>query len=165
MTRHLERRFAGVLAQHHCRIVLVREYHPRWGGAFWNIPSGMVEVVETPAEGAVRELAEETGLHVAPSELRLVTTSSTNLDGVSFHAWNFTVDVDQDGIEVNDPDGLVQEARWFALDEAVQLLACLPYRPLSEPAIAILTGAARAGTHWAFDSPELSPRITAPIRP
>jgi 8-oxo-dGTP diphosphatase len=55
-------RFAGVLAFHEGRVVLVREQYPAWGGQFWNVPSGRVEDGESFAQGAARELAEETGL-------------------------------------------------------------------------------------------------------
>ena len=62
------RRFAGVLAWHGDRVVLVRESHAAWGGEFWNVPSGGVEDERDPVLGAVRELAEETGLVVAAAD-------------------------------------------------------------------------------------------------
>jgi 8-oxo-dGTP diphosphatase len=155
-----EQRFAGVLARHNGNVVLVREEHPRWGGEFWNLPSGMLEGPETPAEGAARELAEETGLRVAPRALCLRTTSSTMVDGIAVRAWNFEVDVEEPAIAVSDPDLLVHEARWFPADAAIELLRSLPYRPLAEPALALLTGATAAGTHWEFASPEADPVVT-----
>ena len=160
MTMPSERRFAAVLAHHNGRVVLVREEHPRWGGEFWNLPSGMLEEHETPAEGAVRELAEETGLRVAPSDLCLRTTSSTLVDGITVQAWNFEVDVEEPVTAVSDPDLLVREARWFPADAAIDLLRLLPYRPLGEPAVAVLTGTAVARTHWEFASPEAEPVVT-----
>lgn len=126
MTMPLERRFAGVLAHHNGSVVLVREEHSRWGGAFWNLPSGMLEAHETPAEGAARELAEETGLQVAPSDLCLRTTSSTLVDDIAVHAWNFEVEVVEAAITVSDPDFLIQEARWFPTDAAIDLFARCP---------------------------------------
>lgn len=161
MTLPSERRFAGVLARHNGEVVLVRESHERWGGEFWNIPSGMVEAHEAPAEGAARELAEETGLVVPAHSLRLRTTTSVVLDGVRLHSWNFEVDVDDATVHVQDPDGLVQEARWFALDQAVALLRLLPYRPLADPAVAALTTEAAGTTHWVFPSPESAPQVSA----
>jgi 8-oxo-dGTP pyrophosphatase MutT (NUDIX family) len=155
-----ERRFAGVLAYHNGSVVLVREQHQRWGGVFWNLPSGMVEAHETPAEGAARELAEETGLQVAPSDLCLRSTSSTVVNGATLQAWNFDVDVERPEIVVSDPDLLVQEARWFPVAAAIELLRSLPYRPLAEPAVAILTGTAADGAHWQFSSPEADPVVT-----
>ena len=39
------------------------------GSPRWDIPKGMLEPGELPRQAAVRELAEETGLHVPPDEL------------------------------------------------------------------------------------------------
>ena len=158
------RRFAGVIAVHDGRIVLVRERHERWGGAFWSIPSGMVEGEESPVHGAVRELAEETGLAVAPGDLHLVGTSSTTGEGRCSLAWNFTTVVRDPGLAIDDPDGLILEARWFSRADAVALLGQLPYRPLREPVLAHLTGSAEPGSHWRFDAPHEDPVVTVPSR-
>jgi 8-oxo-dGTP diphosphatase len=144
-------RYAGVLAFHRDRIVLVREEYPTWGGEFWNIPSGRVEDDESPAQGAARELGEETGLVVSPDRLVVVSTAETrHADRVS-RAWNHRVDVFEPELRVADPDGLVREARWFDVPEAVDALTRLPYPPLAEPAVAWLTGAAEVGRHWTFE--------------
>ena len=160
MTLPSERRFAGVLAHHNGEVILVRESHKRWGGEFWNLPSGMVEAHETPAEGAARELAEETGLVVPVRSLRLRTTTSVVVDGVPLHSWNFEVEVEDPTVQVQDPDLLVQEARWFARDHAIALLRLLPYRPLAEPAVATLITEATGTTHWTFASPEAAPHVS-----
>jgi 8-oxo-dGTP diphosphatase len=161
MTLPSQRRFAGVLARHDGRVVLVRESHVRWGGEFWNVPSGMVEAHETPAQGAARELREETGLVVSSRSLRLRTTTSVVIDGEDVHCWNFETEVDDPTVRVEDPDALIQEARWFPVDEAIERLRLLPYRPLAEPAIATLHAGVEAhATHWAFASPEADPRIS-----
>jgi 8-oxo-dGTP diphosphatase len=160
MTLPSERRFAGVLARHNGEVVLVRERHERWGGEFWNVPSGMVTAHETAAQGAARELTEETGLVVPVRSLRLRTTTSVMIDGDRVHAWNFEVEVEDPALRVQDPDLLAQEARWFAVDEAIERLRLLPYRPLSEPAIATLTGEPAGTTHWAFTSPQADPRVS-----
>lgn len=70
MTLPSQRRFAGVLAHHNGEVLLVRERHVRWGGELWNVPSGMVEAHETPAQGAARELSEEEGSVVSFLSLR-----------------------------------------------------------------------------------------------
>jgi 8-oxo-dGTP diphosphatase len=143
-------RFAGVLALHRGRVALVREEYPTWGGEFWNVPSGRIEDHETPAQGAARELAEETGLVVAPEQLLLVSTIVTTHGTHESRAWNHAVEVDVPGLRVADPDGIVREARWFEVAEAVEALALLPYRPLAEPAIAYLTGRAEPGREWTY---------------
>jgi 8-oxo-dGTP diphosphatase len=143
-------RYAGALAFHDGRVVLVREEYPAWGGEFWNVPSGRVEDGETPAEGAARELAEETGLVVEPRDLRLVSTVSTAYEAGETEAWNHVVDVRSTELLVDDPDGIIREARWFPRSEAIELLAELPYPPLSEPAVAYLRGEASPGHHWTY---------------
>jgi ADP-ribose pyrophosphatase YjhB (NUDIX family) len=157
-------RFAGVLARHQRQVVLVREEYPSWGGAYWNIPSGRIEEYESPAEGARRELAEETGLVVPLAGLVLQGTSATASPHKVSRAWNFTVDVDNPALEVSDPDGLIQDARWFSAEEAIRLLRELPYRPLSEPAVAILTGQVSVGAHWEYPDPTGEPIIAVQER-
>lgn len=155
-----ERRFAGVLAHHGGQVILVLEHHERWGGQFWNVPSGMVEAHETPAEGAARELAEETGLTVLPRHLRLRTTTSVDVDGDLVRAWNFDVHIDEPTVRVQDPDRLVQQASWFPVEEAIARLRRLPYRPLAEPAIATLAGALTGMRHWTYRSPDADPELS-----
>jgi 8-oxo-dGTP diphosphatase len=155
-----ESRFAGVVAYHCGRVVLVREEYPRWGGAYWNIPSGRIEDHETPREGACRELAEETGLVVAPTSLCLQSTCEVAGTDKINRAWNFTVDVDDPTLGIRDPDGVIEEARWFSAGQATRLLRALPYRPLSEPSVALLTCEVRPGTHWAYASPAEDPVVT-----
>jgi 8-oxo-dGTP diphosphatase len=160
MTLPKERRFAGVIAMTQERVILVREEYPTWGGSFWNIPSGMVEAHETPAEGAARELAEEAGVDVVPAQLRLVSTSSVCFGGDRVLGWNFAAAVDDGPLAVRDPDDLVQEARWFTRSDAAKLLADLPYRPLAEPICATLLGTAEAGTHWSYNAPDAGPTVS-----
>ena len=143
-------RYAGVLALSEGRVVLVRERYPTWGGVFWNVPSGRVEDGESPAQGAVRELAEETGLVVRAADLTLVSTVTTTHDGVESRSWNHTVEVTSSDLRVADPDGIIQMARWFPQDEAIELLSALPYPPIAQPAVAYLRGEAAPGSHWVY---------------
>ena len=54
---------AGVLVAHEGQVLLVRRAAgPRQG--FWSFPAGFVEFDEHPAEAAVRECREETGLEI-----------------------------------------------------------------------------------------------------
>ncbi len=53
----------GVLAEWEGRLLLGRRaIEPRRG--FWNVPAGFLELGETPSEGAIREVREETGAEV-----------------------------------------------------------------------------------------------------
>ena len=52
--------------------ILITQRHPdkSWGG-FWECTGGSIVKGETPVEGALRELREETGIVVHPDQLRL----------------------------------------------------------------------------------------------
>jgi ADP-ribose pyrophosphatase len=58
------------------RIVLVRQYRHPVADWLWELPAGLLNPGEDPAEGARRELEEETGLRAAEIELvaRFYTT-------------------------------------------------------------------------------------------
>jgi ADP-ribose pyrophosphatase YjhB (NUDIX family) len=63
---------AGVLAEKDGKVLLVRRgVAPAMGT--WCLPSGFVEQDEDPAEAAIRECLEETGLEVRVTELLEVT--------------------------------------------------------------------------------------------
>jgi 8-oxo-dGTP diphosphatase len=54
---------AGILVENEGHVLLVRRrFEPRKGE--WSLPAGFVDVDEDPAEAAVRECCEETGLEV-----------------------------------------------------------------------------------------------------
>ncbi|MFU8850278.1 NUDIX hydrolase [Micromonospora sp. SL1-18] len=60
------------------RVLLFAGTDPgRPGHAYWFTPGGGLNPGESPAEGAARELAEETGLRLAPAELGARVWSET----------------------------------------------------------------------------------------
>ena len=142
--------YAGVLAMHQGHVALVHERYDLWDREYWNQPGGAVEEDESPLEAAVRELAEETGLVVGADALVPISTMVlTDMSGsVTSQAWNFTVEVEATELGHDDPN--VRAARWFSREEAVALLAELPYPPIAEPAIAYLRGSAPTGAAWQF---------------
>lgn len=69
MTGPLERRAARVLLVDDAGRILLQHCHDpsaAAGGSWWNTTGGGVDDGETPAQAAVRELREETGLEVEP---------------------------------------------------------------------------------------------------
>ncbi|WP_034590344.1 NUDIX hydrolase [Hamadaea tsunoensis] len=86
-------------------------------GRGWSLPAGLLERGETPAQGAVREAAEETGIEIDPADLlpanpnAVVHTKGRWVDTV------FTADLDPDRVELSVDGAEVWEAAWHPLDD------------------------------------------------
>lgn len=91
----------------------------------WSTPGGAIELDETPATAVVRELFEETGLHVAPDRLfgvyggpnflvRYPNGDETQYLSTMFECSVVSGDLRADGEET-------QSAGFFTLDEAREL--------------------------------------------
>jgi len=104
-----------------------------WNGGAepaWTLPGGEVELYESPEQGALRELLEETGfdvhltgflgidVYVIPASERR-TISDRPLRGVRVI---YTARVLSGRLRAEpEPDGSTDEARWVPLDEVAQL--------------------------------------------
>ncbi|MEV6813938.1 NUDIX hydrolase [Micromonospora sp. NPDC051296] len=98
-----------------CQVCLV--HRPRYGD--WSLPKGKLEPGEHPLLAAAREVAEEADAQAVP-ELRLPTVqyrSEGRLKLVDY--WSMRA-VGTGGFE---PDTEVDEVRWLAVDEAMQLVS------------------------------------------
>lgn len=145
-------------------ILLVREQGPDDPEPKWALPGGVAEPGELLHETLARELREETGLelvrvgplicvaqtHIARGLLR----ADAGAQAHDFVATAFAVEIAEWRGAVPerpaDPDGFVSEARFFAVPEAIALLDRLSFRPMREPIVAYLHGAAAAGTLWLY---------------
>ncbi|WP_254711959.1 NUDIX hydrolase [Streptomyces sp. TRM64462] len=56
---------AGAVVRDDGRLLVIR----RADNGAWELPGGVLELAETPEEGVVREVREETGIHVEVDEL------------------------------------------------------------------------------------------------
>ncbi|WP_127586095.1 NUDIX hydrolase [Paenibacillus koleovorans] len=63
-------------------VLLLNRQSAPWMGR-WNGVGGKLEPGETPLQGAVREIHEETGLELAESEIRYSGTVTWSIDGVT----------------------------------------------------------------------------------
>jgi 8-oxo-dGTP pyrophosphatase MutT (NUDIX family) len=132
--------------------IVVRRLRGRWWLAairpqgkpagVWALPKGLIDPGETPAETAVREVAEETGLRAELDrklgDVRYVYTRR----GVRvFKVVSFFLLRWRGGRIGELPPGMeleVAEARWLPLDDAPRLLAYGGERQLAEKARAVL---------------------------
>lgn len=108
------------------RVLLVRHAE----GGDWTTPGGMIEPYEIPADAAVREMWEETRLHVELTRLigvfggRACTSTYSNGDTLS---WISTVFAGRRLRGELRPDGEeILEARYFTLAD-VRRVACKPH--------------------------------------
>jgi len=108
------------------RVLLVRHIE----GSDWTTPGGMIEPYETPSNAAVREMWEETGLHVELTHIvgvfggELCSTVYANGDKL---AWVATVFAARPIRGTLRPDGEETiEARYFER-EATRNIRCKPH--------------------------------------
>jgi ADP-ribose pyrophosphatase YjhB (NUDIX family) len=125
-----ETRVAGyALCLEDDRILLCRIAPGSWSGVgSWTLPGGGIDFGEAPAEAAIRELEEETGLIGEIEALAGVFSWFTRLtrttDGVEidFHGIQVVYRVRLTGGELRDePDGSSDQARWVSRDELDQM--------------------------------------------
>ncbi len=94
-------------------LLLLRQ-PPGWG---WSLPGGLLGRRESPADGAARELAEETGIEVPAAALTPASPNARINAGAQQVDVVFTVTVDRpDGTLRIDPVEVL-EAGWFAADD------------------------------------------------
>lgn len=91
----------------------------------WTAVTGIVEPGENPADCAVREVLEETGVHVVARRLASVTVSHpivhANGDHAQYLDLSFRMDWTAGEPFAADDENL--EARWFALAELPEMSA------------------------------------------
>jgi len=117
---HFANLAAGVLAiDDRDRVLLVGQHRYALDVYSWEIPEGGVPFDEDPLEGAIRELAEETGYRASSwRELFRFHTSNSVTDewGVLYIASGLTAGEP-------DPEGSERiDLRWVSLDEAIAMI-------------------------------------------
>jgi len=128
---------AGGLLVSDAGLLLVQ--NRRRNGSFdWSPPGGVIEVADGEAivDGLTREVAEETGLRVTEwaGPLYEVQADAPDL-GWSMRALVYLAVAYDGELVVDDPDGIVVDAQFVALDDChVHLAQCHPWvrEPLAE---------------------------------
>lgn len=105
---------------------------------WFGLPGGYVERTETPLAAAVRELAEETGIHVRPDHLvEIGRYDNPDRDprdrvvGIAFAA-ELPVTVPPT------PGSDAADARWFPLDEALEMPLAFDHSAMLDAAVRII---------------------------
>ena len=99
------------------KILLLKRNKPPYPG-YWVAPGGKIDPGESPREGALRELREETALHAEHAELRAIITETSPHPDWQWLIFIYRV-IEPDGELIPDPrEG---ELRWFAADELDEL--------------------------------------------
>lgn len=88
------------------------------GEGTWTMPGGKLDFGESFEEGAVREVAEEIGVDILPSDLEVISLSNdivptAHFVTVGLLCKNFPKDAEA---RVMEPDEITQW-KWFSLDE------------------------------------------------
>jgi 8-oxo-dGTP pyrophosphatase MutT (NUDIX family) len=91
-------------------------------GPGWSIPGGLLDRGEFPAHGAARELAEETGIRLDPSQLRPATPNVVVHTRGRWIDCVFEASVPSD-VELRIDEAEVHEAAWHPLDDLPRLTA------------------------------------------
>lgn len=125
----VDRRAARVLVLDRLgRVLLLHGCDPadRAAGTWWFTPGGGLDDGETPAQGAARELAEETGLRVAPEALGQPVherVAEFRFAGGAYRQTEdfFVVQVDRHDVDTRGLTALEVQAvlghRWWSVDE------------------------------------------------
>ncbi len=99
----------------------------RQGTLEWTPPGGVIDHGESVIGGITREVREETGLHVPNWDQchYTVTVVAADMGWVmNVESWFATSALGE--IELNDPDGIVEDARFVDLARVDELLADSP---------------------------------------
>lgn len=86
----------------------------------WTSPGGHMDAGEMPREAAARELFEEAGIRVSPSQLQQISAERiiSHRTGKEFAVLGFILNLDEPALVTteNDPDGEMLQWKWAAID-------------------------------------------------
>ncbi|HYN95281.1 MAG TPA: NUDIX domain-containing protein [Pilimelia sp.] len=88
-------------------------------GRGWTLPAGLLRRREDPATGALRELAEETGIELPADQLRPATPNAVVNKGWIDMVYEATVPASTTALHVDGAE--VFEAVWYPLDDLPRL--------------------------------------------
>ena len=93
----------------------------------WQLPKGLVDKGESTADASVREVREETGIDAEMidriDKVEYWYVSKEEGSAVRYHKFVYFYLMRYKSGSVDDHDDEVNEARWVAIDDAIEMLA------------------------------------------
>lgn len=135
-------------------VLLIKQQGRDAPGPSWALPGGRVEDGEDLLTALHREVREETGLAVQ-SAGRLAWAVEVTGNEASYVAFAFEITVHDGPLAPNDPDGVILDARYVPIQEAIRLVGeTLPWPQMREPLLAYLqdAGASTIGSFYHYDN-------------
>lgn len=87
---------------------------------YWNFPGGVVDAGETPAEAAVRELFEETGLKVDPKQMRFKMISIAEKLGHKVYQFMFEIQLEASQLsQIKFQDGEIEDYQLLTKEQVL----------------------------------------------
>lgn len=155
---------SAAIARRGSSVLLVREIGES-GEIGWSLPGGVIEEGEDPLAAVMREVREETSLHVS-EVLGLAYTVICNRPEKNDRTCAFVFEVATTGnIVAEDVDSDILETKFIDLSLAITLLDDFPIRVMVEPGIAFLKKEAPPGMLWVYEIFEGQTRLTARVEP
>jgi 8-oxo-dGTP diphosphatase len=140
-----ELQIAAAIVRRGDELLMIRQAGPG-EDPYWSIPAGRVEPGEFLTDALARELGEETGLRLLdPGAIAFVAQVDDRRDGWFATVWTWEVTAWEGDVQAADPDGLVLEAAWTPVAEAVEHLARISWQPLT---VRYLRGELTPGSLW-----------------
>lgn len=114
---------AGGIVEGSDGVLLVRNRR-RWGSHDWSPPGGVIDEDDDDlVSGLTREVCEETGITVTEWEGPVYEVSAVAPDmGWHLRAHVFLARAFEGDLSVDDPDGIVVDAAFVAVDECAEML-------------------------------------------
>lgn len=155
---------SAAIVQRAGSLLLVREIAES-GEIGWSLPGGVIEEGEDPLAAVMREVREETSLHVS-EVLGLAYSVTYSRPEKNDRTCAFVFEVTTTGnIVAEEIDSDILEAKFIDLPLAIGLLDDFPVRVMVEPAIAFLKKETPPGMLWVYDDVDGKTQLTARVAP
>ena len=111
---------AGCFCEWEGKILYLKRHADKPQGNTWGLPAGKMEKGEDPRTAAVREVQEEVGIRLNPSDLQEVVKLYIQLEDVGYVFHTFRTKLQKPPTITLEPDAHT-EAQWLTIHQALKL--------------------------------------------